>query len=221
MIFSGASSQAGLEGGPERIEFMPTPRNIETAFEKVRELPNQVEFKERIADMDAERISTLLQSVEGQEELCDLLINQHDSFQQVDVNFDPEELKSHVELVGATLKDMQEYDELIRQVEGVDPEAEITVDTPEAQKKLGLFRRALGSVGGFAKKHPIVTTVLAAGLVSGSVAGVLYLSGYLSAAQAGVAAEAIHEFIEGTGIAGGGIGEMPGFNPLEGVPLGK
>ncbi|MFA7681986.1 MAG: hypothetical protein WCX61_03065 [Candidatus Peribacteraceae bacterium] len=181
------------EASPERLEFFPTPRNIESAFERVRELPDRVELKERIADMDAEHIAASLQSAEGQAELIELLTSQQDTFREAGVDFRPEELQSTVALVGATLKDEQDYDMLIRQAEGIETTAAEVQEASEQQP--GIFRRALNAVGGFAKHHPIVTSLLVAGLVAtaaiGSVALAAHLAGGWSAlmTKVGLAAE--------------------------------
>lgn len=171
-----APSQA-MEGGPESPVFMPTPRNIESAFEILRQRPGSQEFKERIADMDSERIASLMQSVEGQEELVDILMNQQDTLVEADPNLrvDPENLQSQVQLVGASLRDMQDYDTLIREAEEtVEAEAE------EDQERIGLFRRALRGVKGFAKRHPVVASILVVGLTAAAVAGSVALGYYLT-----------------------------------------
>ena len=182
--------------------FVPTPSNLEDTFNRIQKLPDRVELKERIADMDAERISTLLKSVEGQEELADLLINKRDVLMEAnpDIQVDPETIKSQIQLVGATLEDMQEYDNLIQQAENTG--AQEVAETAE-QEKAGLFRRALGGVKKFAKKHPIITAVLVTGLTAAAVAGGVatgfYLTGNWAAlmTKVGLAAQNI-----GSGVGG-------------------
>lgn len=87
-----------------------------------------------------------------------------------------------------------------------------------AELPKGLLGRTWNRVKEFAKKHPIITSVAAIGLIAGAIATGLYMSGIITAAQVGVAAETIRSYFQASNRVNIGIGEMPGFNPLEGVP---
>ena len=201
--------QAAPEGGIEI--FVPTPRGIDAAFEQVRVLPNHVEFKERIADYDRDRIHTMLKSVEGQHELVDLLVSQQDTLQEVGVNIDPTVLQSQIEMVGATLEDMEQYDELVREAEGLAQETGEAAK--EAEESPGMFRRALNAVGGFAKKHPIVTTLLVTALAAAGVAAGFYFTGNWELLMTSVG---LDKWIGGAGAAGELIPPTPTTPPLPG-----
>jgi len=50
-------------------------------------------------------------------------------------------------------------------------------DFQERAEKKGIFKRILSGVGSFAKKHPIVTALIVAGVIAGGVAVGFYLAG--------------------------------------------
>lgn len=93
-------------------------------------------------------------------------------------------------------------------------------DFQERAEKKGIFKRILSGVGSFAKKHPIVTALIVAGVIAAGVGGSLILSGGLQLSQLGVSAQAVHAFIQGSDIVNSGIGAMEGFHSLDGVPAG-
>jgi hypothetical protein len=172
-------------------------------IELLREFIPTPERVSQYLEMNIEEVMVQMKSVEGREELYTNLLEHQQDLQQLYPDFRPERLKQHIDLAGETLAQKERF---LRDIE-----------SPE---KKGMFRRAWDSVRGFAKKHPVVATALVAALIAGGVGGALYLSGTLQLAQAGVAAETVKEFIEGTDILNSGMGGMEGFHSLDGVPPG-
>ncbi|MCF7844497.1 MAG: hypothetical protein K9M03_01560 [Kiritimatiellales bacterium] len=202
-IFSAAPAT-----GNESIEvprgFYPTPE----AIHEVLEQATDADIDKKMEQMDLERIVAEMQSVEGREGICARLMEQQDTLVKIDPNFDPALLEEQVHMVGTTLEQMKDF------------EFKVAEETEKDPEKKGLLRRALGAVGGFAKKHPVVTTLLAASLVAGGVASGFYMTGNweLFMASTGLskwfgAAEAAGEIITPTPstpiLPGGGLFEVP------------
>ena len=93
-------------------------------------------------------------------------------------------------------------------------------DFQERTQKKGIFRRVLSSIGGFVKKHPIMSLLIGAGIVAGGVAGGFYLTGnwellmtMVGASKIGKVAEAVRELApitpETPPLPGGGIYDVP------------
>ena len=202
-IFS-ASPATGREGIEVPRGFYPTPEAIHDILEQAPE----ADVDKQMEQMDLEKIVAELQSVEGREGICRRLMEQRDTLVEIDPNFNPELLEEQVHMVGTTLEQMQDFESKVAEEVGQEPE------------KKGLLRRALGAVGSFAKKHPIVTTLLAASLVAGGVAAGFYMTGNweLFMASTGLSkwfgsAEAAGELIPPTPstppLPDGGIFEVP------------
>jgi hypothetical protein len=167
-------------------------------------IPTPERLAPYLGNLKVEEIDTQLRSVDGRRSIFEQLKeNEHALKQDLNGSFRPELLEEQLHTVGETLAANDRY--------------LAEMHKPERQ---GLFRRAWETVKRFPRKHPVVTTIGLLALLAGGVAGGLYLSGYFQLAQAGVAAEAIKDFIQGSDVVNRGIGEMPDFNPYHGVPPG-
>jgi len=202
-IFS-ASPATGRESIEVPRGFYPTPE----AIHEVLEQEPEADVEKKMEQMDMEQIVAELQSVEGREEICKRLMEQRDTLVEIDPSFDPELLEEQVHMVGTTLEQMKDF------------ESRVVEEAEQEPEKKGLLRRALGAVGGFAKKHPIVTTLLTASLVAGGVAAGFYMTGNweLFMASTGLskwfgAAEAAGELVPPTPstpiLPDGGLFEIP------------
>jgi len=120
-------------------------------------------------EVNVHEVMAQLESVEGREKLYDDLLIHQDDLKTLDPDFHPALLKEQLDLVAETLTQKKRFLEDVR--------------SPE---KKGMFRKAWDSVKGFAKKHPVVTTVLVLAAVAASVAGAAYMVGGLEALMAKV-----------------------------------
>ena len=111
-------------------------------------------------EIKAEEVTDQMKSVKGREQLFDKLMVHADDIKKDHADFHPEVLKSQLESAGEALLAKERFVKDIR--------------SPE---KKGMFRRAWDSVKGFAKKHPVVTTVAVLTLAAGGVAAGFYLTG--------------------------------------------
>ncbi len=175
--------------------------------EKLVVAPRFVPTPERVSqylERNAAEVTAQLSSLEGGEEVYQDLIKHQEDLEKLYPKFHPEDLRRELDLVGEALA-----------------QKEIFLKDIQSPEKKIFLRRAWDRVKGFAKAHPIITTLLAVALFAGGVAGALHLSGALQLQQAGVAVETIKEFLQGADVVNSGIGDMGGLNSLEGVPLGK
>ncbi|GEM_PF-3640333 len=180
------------------------PRATDGGVEQLRPFiptPNRIS---QYLEIKQEEVETQMKSVEGRQALVRQLLEHEEDLRKDHADFQPELLQKQLDEVGETLVANERYLQ--------------DIQSPE---KKGMFRRAWESVKGFACKHPVVTTMGVLTLLAGGVGGALYLSGYLQLAQAGVAVEVIKDFLEGSDIINNGIGQMPDFNPYNGVPIGN
>src|SRR3989338_2778612 len=99
------------------------------------------------------QVEAQLARVGGREELYQNLLEHEDDLRETYQEFNSTDLREQLDLVGDTLEQKKRYLE--------------DVQSPE---KKGLFRRAWEKVKGFAKDHPIVTTLLVLALAAGGVA---------------------------------------------------
>lgn len=142
----------------------------------------------------AEVVNTQLTSVEGRKLISAELLKHEADIKKMDPSFDPKQLDHQLELVGETLRQKQRF----------------MTDVKSPEKK-GFFKRAWEGVKGFAKKHPIVTTLLVLAAATAAVGGAAYLVGGWEALLAKVgmghlygpagasgAAEAVGNVINGT-----------------------
>lgn len=184
-------------------ETIEIPRASDGSVEQLRPFiptPNRLA---QLLERSEKEVLVQLESAQGRQDIVKELLDNADALRKMHADFRPELLQEQVdevvELLGANeryLKDMQ---------------------SPE---KKSMFRRAWESVKGFPRKHPVVTALAALAILTGGIAGGLYLAGYFQMAQAGVAAEVVKDFLEGSDVVNRGIGDMTDFNPYHGVPPG-
>lgn len=174
---------------------------------EVAEIPRRfIPTPERVSqylEMNSQEVTAQLESVDGRDRVYQNLLQHETDLRKLDPGFNPEELRRQLDLVGDTLSQKKRFLEQV-----------------QAPEKKGLLRRAWESVKGFAKRHPIVTTLLVLALAAGGVATGFYLAGKwellmnatgLSKIFGGV--EAAKELIPPTPptppLPGGGIFEVP------------
>lgn len=154
-------------------------------------------------ELKTDEVTAQMKSVEGRQELVRQLLEHEEDLKNDHADFQPELLQTQLDEVGNALT----ANELYLQ----------DIQSPEQK---GMFRRAWESVKGFAKAHPVVTTLLIASLAAGGVAGGFYLTGNweLLMATTGLskifgAAEAAGELVPPTPLTpplpGGGVFEIP------------
>lgn len=90
----------------------------------------------------------------------------------------------------------QQFDALHDRYRGEIQHIAASKDFQEAGKKKGFFRRMLSNIGSFVKKHPIMSTLIAAGIVAGGVAGGFYLTGNWELLMTAVGANKVAEVAE-------------------------
>lgn len=103
-------------------------------------------------------VATQMMSEKGRENLYKKLLEHEDDIRKLYPDFNTSLLRTQLDEIGGTLAAKEAY-------------------MKEVQPKKGLFRRALEGVGGFAKRHPIVTALLALAAVSGTIAAGFYFTG--------------------------------------------
>lgn len=93
-------------------------------------------------------------------------------------------------------------------------------DFQERTEKKGIFRRILSGIGGFVKKHPIISALIGAGIVAGGVAAGFYLTGQWELLMTAIGANKISGVAKSIGelapitpetpaLPGGGIYDVP------------
>jgi hypothetical protein len=180
------------------------PRASDGNVEQLRAfIPTPNRLAQYLERSEAE-VRTQLESAEGRQTLVSQLLEHEEDLRKDHADFRPELLQRQLDDVHEALT-----------AEG------LYLQDIQSPEKKGLFRRAWETVKSFPKNHPVWTTLGVIVLVAGGAAGALYLSGALQMAQAGVAAEVIKDFIQGSDVVNRGIGEMPDFNPYHGVPPGN
>ena len=112
-------------------------------------------------------VATQMMSEKGRENLYKKLLEHEDDIRKLYPDFNTSLLRTQLDEIGGTLAAKEAY-------------------MKEMQPKKGLFRRALEGVGGFVKKHPIATALLAVAAVTGGVALSAYLAGGMEALLAKV-----------------------------------
>lgn len=141
-------------------------------------------------EVNVKEVMSQMESVEGRQKLYEDLLRHEQDLRTLDPEFHPEQLKKQLDLVADTLTQKKRYLEDVR--------------SPE---KKGMFRKAWDSVKGFAKKHPVVTTVLVLAAVAASVAGAAYMVGGLEALMAKVGMSHLYG-AEGAGEAADALGKI-------------
>ncbi len=168
--------------------------------------PRFVPTPERVSqylEKNTEQVMTEMTSVEGRTKLFQDLLKHQKDLMKIDPRFNPEDLQRQLDLVGETLGQKQRY---LKDVQSVE--------------KKGVMRRTWDKMKGFAKKHPVVTTLLVLSAAAGGVAAGFYLAGEweLLMASTGLqkvfgSAEAASELIPPTPMTpplpGGGVFEVP------------
>jgi hypothetical protein len=183
---------------------MPQPEKGARGTEVQRRfVPTPEAISQYLENMKAEEIAQLLASVERRREVYDRIMEHEEDIREFDPDFDPELLREQLDLVGETLQQKKRFQEEMK--------------SPE---KKGLMRRAWERVKGFAKRHPIVSTLLVLALAASGVAVGFYLTGNweLLMTRVGVekilgGAKAAEELIPPTlptpQLPGGGVFEIP------------
>ena len=175
--------------------------------------PEFVPTPERVSqylEMDHEQVLAELKSVEGRQRLHKTLVDREEDLREIYPTFDSQALESQLNLVGETLTEKERF-----------------LQDVESPEKKGMMRRAWDSVKNFAKKHPVVTTLLVASLAAAGVAGGFYLTGNWELLLNSIGldkifkgAEAAEELLPVTpstpALPGGGIFEVP--PPVSPVP---
>lgn len=192
-----------------------TARADSSAGDRGRRLeapPRFLPTPERISqflEMNMREVATAMQSVKGRQMLYQKLMEHEQDLRKIDPSFHPEHLRQSLELVGEVL---QQKDRYLKDVQ-----------SPE---KKGMFRRAWEKMKGFAKNHPVVTTLLVLALIAGGTALTLYLTGNLEIVASKLGLGRIFGGVEGAGdlmapapatppVPGGGeLAIPPPVNPL-------
>lgn len=154
-------------------------------------------------ELKADEVTAQMKSVEGRQELFNRLMEHEEDLRTDHDDFHPEALRSQLDTAGETLQAHERYLE--------------SIQTPENKS---ILRRAWDSVKAFPKNHPVVTGLLAAAAVAGSIAAGFYFTGNweLLMATTGLGkiiggAEAAGELIPPTAptapLPGGGLFEIP------------
>lgn len=168
--------------------------------------PKFVATPERVSqylELKTEEVAAQMQSVEGRQKLFDELMKHQTDIEEDHADFHPEMLRTQLDAAGETIG---AYDRYLKEVQ-----------SPE---KKGIFSRAWEYVKGFPKKHPIVTALLAAAAVAGSIAAGFYFTGNWEMLMTSTGlgkimsgAEAATELIPPTpalpALPGGGVFEIP------------
>lgn len=164
-------------------------------------------------EMNTDEVMALMTTVDGRQRLFDNLLEHEEDLRTLDPTFHPEVLREQIDLAGETL---QQKERFLKDVQ-----------SPE---KKGLFRRAWEGVKGFAKKHPIVTAVLATALAAGGVAAGFYFTGNWELLMTSVGLDKIFGAAETAGelapvtpvtppLPGGGVLDIPPPMPSPGGPV--
>lgn len=111
-------------------------------------------------EIKTEEVTQQMQSVEGRQSLYKKLIEHQADLKKAHVDFNPEQLHQQLELAGETLATKRKF----------------LNDVKNPEKK-SIFGRVWSSVKGFAKNHPVVTTLLVAAAATAAVAGGFWLAG--------------------------------------------
>ncbi len=166
-------------------------------------IPTPEAISQYLENIKVEEVAKLLASVEKRREVYDRIMEHEEDIREFDPSFDAEQLRTQLDLVGETLQQKQRFLEEVK--------------SPE---KKGLLRRAWEKVKGFAKRHPVVTTLLVLALAASGVAAGFYLTGNWELLMTKVGldkilggAKAAEELIPPTlptePLPGGGIFEIP------------
>lgn len=168
--------------------------------------PGFIPTPERVSqflERKTNEVMAQMTSVKGREQLFTELLKHEADLKKVDPKFNREEFRHQLNLVGETLSQKEKF-----------------LKTAQSPEKKGLFRRAWEKVKGFAKKHPVVTTLIVLALIAGGTGGAFYLTGNweLFLTKTGLAkiigsAKAAKELIPPTPVTpelpGGGMLEVP------------
>ena len=144
--------------------------------------------------LKADEVGTQLKSVQGRQQVFDVLMQKEAAIRQEYPNFKSGELRSQLDAAGEALVAHERYLK--------------DVSSPE---KKGMFRRAWDAIKSFPRKHPVVIALLVAALIAGGIAGGLYLAGYWETVMASVGLNKIMGMAKS-------IGELAPVTP-ETVPL--
>ncbi len=166
------------------------PQAEQEVIQKFIPTPERVS---QFLELDHNEVSAKLQSVEGRQAILDQLMEHEADLMEIDPTFDPAELREDLDMVGETLGQKEKF-----------------LQASESPEKKGLFRRAFDRIKGFAKKHPVVTALLCAAALAGTVAGGYYVwaNWELLLQQFGVA-----EFV------GAGEAAADSFSPIAPAPV--
>lgn len=137
--------------------FTETPKGT---AEQVKPFVPTPERISQFLELETEQVAAQMQSVEGRRQLFDDLMEHEEDIRETHSDFHPELLREQLNDTGEALAAKSLYMEEVK--------------SPENK---GFFSRAWDSVKGFAKRHPVVTGLLATAVVAGSVAAGFYFTG--------------------------------------------
>lgn len=192
------------------MAFLENPKGT---VEQIKPFVATPERVSQYLELKTEEVTAQMKSVEGRQQLFDDLMEHEDDIRQSHSDFHPELLRGQLDAAGEALAAQELYLE--------------EVQSPEQK---GFFSRAWDSVKGFAKRHPVVTGLLATAVVAGSVAAGFYFTGNweLLMASTGLnkvlgAADAAGSLTPATAptgaLPGGGLFEIP--SPVSPPDLGS
>lgn len=133
-----------FDRGPETgKDFIPTPERISQYLE-----------------LKLDEVRTQMSTEQGLSSLHDQLLVHEEDLLRDHPGFNPEQLKTKMELVAATLESNERY-----------------VKEIQSPQEKGMFQRAWQTLKSFPHDHPVVTALLAAAAIAGGIAAGLYAAG--------------------------------------------
>ena len=188
------------------------------AVERIAPSPWQrPELLGQYLEMDHKQVIELLMTTEGRDALYTQLLDKQELLEEQFPDLDIAQIRSDLDALG---RELELQIEILR-------EKKLFLEDASSPEKQGVFRRSWESVRGFAAKHPVVTTLLAASLAAAGIAGGFYLTGNWELLMNAVGldkvlggAKAAEELLPITPpsapLPGGGIFEIP--PPMSPVP---
>ncbi len=196
-------------------ESLPTTPDAPMGDRSIEVAPQFFPTPERVSqflEMETEKVSAELKSVEGRDRLFQALLEHEEYLRQLDPSFNPEKLRTQLDLVGESLTQKKAFLD--------DVNGENVSSAKEKKERKGFFGRMWERVKNFGRNHPVITTLLAIALVVGGIALVHKIASAIELAQTGLGADVVKDFLEGTDAVNRPIGPMPDFSPYRGMPKG-
>lgn len=161
-------------------------------------------------DLRSDEVEAQMKSVEGRQGLYAQLMERQEDIRRDHADFAPEGLQGQLDDTAEALAAHETY-----------------LAEMNAPEKKGMFSRAWDSIKSFPRKHPVVTTLLAAAAVAGGIAAGFYMAGEWEllmtslgldkiAGLAGAAGELAPVTPEVPPLPGGGIYDVPPPMPTPG-----